>query len=240
MLTYLQLTYGISALGCWDGHWDIEELHRCLHWRTPQMFTAEDTDARLFCVFFFSGCLFIWTQIINCCIYITLRDTHYYMSLGNKWSSKDGFYTFNMHAYKGILFIFNGTQNAPQLLLTNANFGKAWWLSYLLLFLLRSLFLGTILAWPQRPQVALALEEASLVEGNVSAVVYNHLGNIRWFVLRALTMLRVSLPWPTLFHAVDPWDPTVFSDHLWLILYPSVCWVLQALWFSDFWYATCF
>lgn len=52
--------------------------------------------------------------------------------LGNKWSSKDGFYTLNIHVYKGILF--NRTQNEPQLLLIKANFSKAEWLNNFSLF----------------------------------------------------------------------------------------------------------
>lgn len=62
-------------------------------------------------------------QIINCCIYITLGDLHYYMSLGNKSSSKDGVaHSISLHTKAYYLSLM-------ELRLIKANFGKAKCLS---------------------------------------------------------------------------------------------------------------
>lgn len=115
-----------NCSGCWC--LDFEELYRCL--------TAQDTDVGLFCVFFFFNLRdFLYEHKLLIAIFISLWEyMHYYVILENKWSSKDGSYTLNIHVYKGILFIFNRTQNEPQLLLTKANFSKAEWLNYFSLF----------------------------------------------------------------------------------------------------------
>lgn len=53
--------------------------------------------------------------------------------------------------------------------------------------------------------MAQASEEASLLEGNFSAVVYSHLGSMGWFVLRALITLQVNLAMTsTLSSAINP------------------------------------
>lgn len=159
---------------------------------------------------------------------------HYYMSLGNKWSSKDGVaHSMFMHTKAYYLSLMG-------LKPIKANFGKAKGLNWLLLFLLLCLlFRGTILAWPRWPQVARPWEEVSLVEGNLSAV-YNHLGKevicsegIDHAPGESGRDLHFSVP-RTL-------ENQTFSHHLWLSLYPSVCCEFSRPYdFVTLWYATCF